>query len=140
LQRGGADGVNIQWTAFQPFKLGEVTHFHIEAQLGSAAAAIFMAKKRYEALPAAARKIIDENSGEAQSRAFGAFWDKVDQEGRDDVRKLPGHQIAELSPAQKEAWRKKIEPLVAEWTKSTPDGAKVLAAYRQQLPAAKGAH
>ena len=140
LQRGGADGVNIQWTAFQPFKLAEVTHFHLEAQLGSAAAAIFMAKKRYEALPAAARKIIDDNSGAAESRAFGAFWDKVDQEGRDDVRKLPGHQIVQLSPAQKEAWRQKIEPLVAAWTKSTPDGDKVLAAYRQQLAAVKAGH
>jgi len=140
LQRGGANGVNIQWTAFQPFKLAEVTHFHIEAQLGSAAATIFMAKKRYEALPAAARKIIDDNSGEAQSRAFGAFWDRVDKEGRDDVSKAPDHKIVELSAAQKAAWQQKIAPLVDEWAKTTPDGAKVLAAYRQQLAAVKAGH
>ncbi len=140
LQRGGADGVNIQWTAFQPFKLAEVTHFHIEAQLGSAAAAIFMAKKRYEALPAAARKILDENSGEAESRAFGAFWDKVDKEGRDDVSKRPDHKIVELSAAQKVAWQNKIAPLVDDWAKNTPDGAKVLAAYRQELAAVKAGH
>jgi TRAP-type C4-dicarboxylate transport system substrate-binding protein len=36
---------------------------------------IFMAKKKWDALPVAARKILAANAGEAESRHFGAFWD-----------------------------------------------------------------
>src|SRR5262249_17904524 len=62
LQRNTVDGALMSWTAFQPFKLAEVTTYHIDTQLGTPPAMVFMTKKRYAALSPAARKIIDENS------------------------------------------------------------------------------
>jgi TRAP-type transport system periplasmic protein len=75
LQRGGADGVMINWPSFPPFKLNEVTSYHLQAPFGGSATMIFMAKKKWDALPVAARKILAANAGEAESRHFGAFWD-----------------------------------------------------------------
>ena len=121
VQRGMVDAVLVQWTAFQPFKLQDVTFYHVEAKLGGAAGMVFMAKKKYEALPAAARKILDDNSGEAESRVYGKFWDDVDNEGREMVEALGDkHQIVTLPPATEAKWRAAVEPVIDDWVKRTP--------------------
>lgn len=133
LQRGTVDGSIVQWTAFQPFKLAEVTTFHVEAALGGSGGIVFMSKKRWDALPAAARTILEANSGEAQTRRFGAFWDSVYEEGRAQVKATGKHTIVSLSPDQADKWRELVTPVRDEWTKSTPDGERVLAEFRRQL-------
>jgi len=133
LQRGMADGTAMMYTAFQPFKLGEVTTFHVDTPLGGGSGMVFMMKKRFDGLSAEARKILMANSGEAQSRAYGAFWDRVDKAGRDSVDGKPGHKIVTLTPAQSAAWHKKAESAIDKWTARTPNGAAILAAYRQEI-------
>jgi TRAP-type C4-dicarboxylate transport system substrate-binding protein len=136
LQRGTIDGILGQWTQFEPFKLYEVTTYHVDTELGGAAGVAFMSKKRYNALSPEARKVIDDNSGEAQSRKFGAFWDAVNQEGRSLVQsKGEKHTIVKLTQEQAASWRERTTPVVADWVKGTPDGDKVLAAYRELLAA-----
>jgi TRAP-type C4-dicarboxylate transport system substrate-binding protein len=138
VQRGMVNSVLVQWTAFQPFKLQDVTFYHLETKLGGATGMVFLAKKRYEALPAAARKILDDNSGEAESRVYGKFWDDVDNEGRDMVKALGDkHQIVPLPPAIEVKWRAAVAPVIDDWVKTTPDGAKVLAAFRGEIAKVK---
>ncbi len=134
VQRNMVDAVLVQWTAFQPFKLQDVTFYHLETKLGGATGMVFMAKKKYDALPAVARKILDDNSGEAESRVYGKFWDDVDNEGRDMVKALGDkHQIVPLPPAIEAKWRAAVAPVIDDWVKTTPDGAKVLAAFRSEI-------
>lgn len=138
VQRGMVDAVLVQWTAFQPFKLQDVTFYHLETKLGGATGMVFMAKKKYEALPAAARKILDDNSGEAESRVYGKFWDDVDNEGREMVKALGDkHQIVQQPAAIEAKWRAAVAPVIDDWVKSTPDGAKVLAAFRAETAKVK---
>jgi len=134
LQRGTADGAAVAWTSFQPFKLAEVTFYHVEASLGTSVGMVFMSKKKYQAMPAAARKVLDAFSGEAESRRFGAFWDRVRDEGRKLALASPHKRtIVNLTPADSALWRKKTEPVVDEWAKTTPNGQKILATYRKLL-------
>lgn len=138
VQRGMVDAVLVQWTAFQPFKLQDVTFYHLETKLGGATGMVFMAKKKYDALPAAARKILDDNSGEAESRVYGKFWDDVDNEGREMVKALGDkHKIIQQSPEIAAKWRKAVEPVIDDWVKATPDGDKVLAAFRAETAKVK---
>jgi TRAP-type C4-dicarboxylate transport system substrate-binding protein len=130
IQRGTVDGVMTGWTAFQPFKLAEVTSYHVDTQLGASTGMVFMSKKKWDTLSPAVKKVLEANSGEAQSKAFGAFWDRISEEGRSDVRKTGKHTIVTLSPEQQSKWQATITPVVQEWTKSTPDGDKVLSTYR----------
>src|SRR5690348_13182524 len=74
IQRGTADGAAVSWTSFNPFKLAEVTSYHVDTRLGTSVAMIFMSKKKYGTLSPAVRKVLDAHSGEAASRAFGAWW------------------------------------------------------------------
>jgi len=138
IQRGTIDGAAIPWTAIWPFKLGEVTTYHVEAQLGNSLGVVFMAKKRYDALPAAARKVIDANGTEAESRTFGAMWDSEHDKGREMARAMGGkHAIVDLTPEQTAKWRERLAPLAAEWAKSVPDGEKILGAWRESLAKVK---
>lgn len=137
LQRGTTDGVSTPFTAFQPFKLGEVTKFHIDIPLGGAGAHVMMSKKKYNSLPAAVRKILDENSGEAQSRSMGAFWDRVERTGRAGVEKAGGHKIVKLSEAQEADWREKAAVISVDWAKETPGGEKALETFKAELAKVK---
>jgi len=137
LQRGTADGVEVGWTAFQPFKLADVTHYHLDVPLGSAPGYVFMARKEWDSLPEAVRKVLLDNSGEKESRAFGQFWDQVVKEGAETTLKDPRHKSLKLTAAQNKDWQTRLDAVTAEWAKSLPGGDKVLATYRDLLAKVK---
>lgn len=132
LQRGTVDGSVIGWNAFTPFKIGEVTTYHIDAPMSGGPAMVFMARATYEALPEAARKIIDANSGEAFSRQGGVWSDKDAARVR-DAAKAKGDTVVELSAEEAAAWQAKTAPVIDAWAKSAPDGEAVLAAFKDEL-------
>jgi TRAP-type C4-dicarboxylate transport system substrate-binding protein len=138
IQRRTVDGAMIAWVAFSPWKLQEVTTYHVDTSLGGAAGMVFMAKSRYQALPAAARKIIDDNSGEAASRAFGAALDIEDAAQRASVKASDKQIVVELAPAQKASWRRRVEPTIALWVKDNPGADAVLAKFRAGAGAKTG--
>ena len=133
LNRGTVEGVHMVWTAFMPFKLFEVTKHHYDLPLGAGSAMVFMSTKGYGALPAAGRKAVDANSGEGFSHSFGKFWDRVGRGGRGAVAKMPGHSFASMPSAEVAKWRASMQPVVEGWKKGTPDGARVLEAFRAEL-------
>jgi TRAP-type C4-dicarboxylate transport system substrate-binding protein len=133
LQRRAVDGTYGAWTSFPAFKLGEVTNYHIEAKLGGAPAMVFMAKKSFDALPAAARKVLEDNSGEAASRLFGEYWMNLDSEVRQQYKANTAHTLAELTPAQLREWQERLQPIYTQWLEDTPGGNAVLTKYRALL-------
>lgn len=137
VQRGMVDGVVMSWAGLGQLNLLDVTFYHVETPLGTGATMVFMARKKYDALPAAARQLLDANSGESYSRIFGAIFDKEAREQRASIAGSGKHIIASLTPAQDAHWRQSIEPVIAAWTASHPGGEKLLATYRELLAAAK---
>jgi len=132
LQRGTINGVLASWATFEPYRLIEVTAYHLEAPLGSAPSMIFMAKKKYDALPAAARKALDDNAGEATSRAMARDIAVMSQRGRAAAEKAPDkHKIVQLSAAQRADWEKKAAPAVQEWAQERSGGDKAIDAFRK---------
>jgi len=133
LQHSTVDGAVIAWTAFQPYKLAEVTSYHYEMRLGASTGMVFMARKRYDALPAAAKKILDENGGEAASRTLGLAWDEVADEARKAAEADPKQQVVTPTPDALAKWEKITAPISADWVKNMPGGEKVLTAFRTYL-------
>jgi TRAP-type C4-dicarboxylate transport system substrate-binding protein len=131
LQRGTIDGVATAWSAFDPYKLSEVTSFHLEVPMGTTPSMQFMARKKFDALPKAARDAIMENAGEAGSRMMGAYIAGKAKEARDAVAADPAkHTLVKLSSVQLEAWEKRTAPITAEWIKGHPARDKVLVAFK----------
>jgi TRAP-type C4-dicarboxylate transport system substrate-binding protein len=133
LQRGLVQGILISWPGAISFKMQEVTRYHMDTPFGLFPAFVIMNKDSYARLPDAVRKAFDENSGESFSHTYGAGLDKSNDEAIAEFRKMKGHEVVELPQAELDRWNKTLAPVTAEWVKATPNGAKVLSAFRAEL-------
>ena len=132
-QRGVIDGMYQAWTAVQTFKLYEVTSHHLNLPVGQQPAFIFMNKASFARLPAASQAAIDKLSGEPMARRYGKAVDANDLSGQNAVKAMAGHTVSELDPAEAARWKQRLQPVIEDWVKATPDGAKVLAAFRDEV-------
>jgi len=138
LNRGALNAVTVGWTGVQPLKLWEVAKFYTTARLGAPVVALAMNKASYAKLADKGKAAIDANSGEKWTRELGAFWDRISAEGRELVAKRSDTTIFDLDKAEFARWIKASQPVVGQWVKDTPDGAKVLAEFRRERDKAAG--
>jgi TRAP-type C4-dicarboxylate transport system substrate-binding protein len=131
LQRGTIDGAVTSWSAFEPYKLAEVTYYHLEVPAGASPSMFFMSRKKYESLPAAARKALDDARGEAQSRAFGVHIYNQGLRARTPVASSAKHKIVQLDAQQSKTWQEKVAPVRDGWVKEHPGRDKVLKAFQE---------
>lgn len=131
LQRGLADLAMINYSSFEPYKLAEVTKFHLETNLGTTPGYVVMNRARYAALPAAARKVLDANATEKETRAYGQYWDRGQEHGKTLVADTSVHKRMKLPEPIFVEWKKKMAPIEAAWAADTPNGAAVLAKYKE---------
>lgn len=137
INRGVAGGTILSWNVYFTFKIDEVTHYHIDQSMGTASGMIFMARKVYDGLSPAAKKAIDENSGELASRKWGAWWDRNNAMGRAAAERNPKQTVVTLDPAMKAKWTKRLDGAVAAWAKSRPGVDKVIAQYKRLVAEVK---
>ncbi len=132
IQHGVVSAAGIGWPGMPPFKLPEVVQYHLQASLTGEGNFTLMKKSTYEQLPDKARAAIDENAG----MPFALLWAKaiqaMDEQGIEMV-KAAKQPITVLSPEEEARWKARAKPVVDAWVASTPDGAKVLAAYRAEI-------
>jgi TRAP-type C4-dicarboxylate transport system substrate-binding protein len=132
LQRGMVQVAGTSFLAVITFKLDEVTKYHLDVPFGLTPAGFFMNKEAYAKLPEKSRAAIDSTAGEKLSRI-------VAEAGKgqlvDALKTLstPPHVLAKLEPAETARWKQRLAPIVDDWVKRTPNGAAILAAYRQEL-------
>jgi TRAP-type C4-dicarboxylate transport system substrate-binding protein len=63
LLRGVVDASMTSWAAFGPWKLEEVTSYHLEGPFGASTNGFLMLRKKFNSLPEAGRKAIDPDAG-----------------------------------------------------------------------------
>jgi TRAP-type transport system periplasmic protein len=139
IARGTIDGTYGSLTAARQFKTYEVATHFLDESFSGAAAMLIMSKKRFDALPEPARASFVEHSGVPLSHALG-----ISNEGEvTRVRAMLGEfaqqgkvsPIDRLSTEESGRWRKAMEPVVAAWVTSVPDGQRVLDAFRAEVNA-----
>jgi TRAP-type C4-dicarboxylate transport system substrate-binding protein len=133
MQRGLVGGVAVGWSAADTFKLYEVSKYHVDTASGLFAAFMFMNKQSFAKLPAAAQQAIDRYSGEPFFRRMGKVTDDMDGEGREKVRAMPGQTITRLNAAEEARWQELAQPIIENWVKTTPNGAAILSAFREEI-------
>jgi hypothetical protein len=62
---------------------------------------------------------------------------RTEIEGRDTVAALPNQHISRLDPAEEKRWAERVAPVTEAWIRTTPNGAAVLAAYREEIVKAR---
>jgi TRAP-type C4-dicarboxylate transport system substrate-binding protein len=132
VQRGMVQGAATSALAVVTFRLDEVTRYHLDVPFGLTPVGFFMHKDSFARLPEKARAAIDAESGEKLSRIMGEHGANQLKAARVTLA-TPPHTAMTLDAPEVERWKKKVAPVAEEWVAKTPDGPKVLAAYRAEL-------
>ena len=138
IQRGTAAGTLVSWAAISVFKVEELTKYDVDTPFGHGPTYYFMNKDAFARLPAVAQAAIEKYSGDPLNRRLALAGAKVQDEAR-DLLTSRGHTVSDLDAAVAEEFRRRLTPITQEWVDATPDGARVLAAYRKEIAAALAA-
>lgn len=137
ISRGVIDGALLDWTISKIFRIVDVTHHHYEFPLGGVIAILGMNEKKYASLPSKAKAAIDKYSG----TTFAKIWGKVI---KDVTGKIVGatkadkkHVITYATPEQSKRFRAALQPVVDNWANKSPKNARMLAAFKAEIAAAK---
>jgi TRAP-type C4-dicarboxylate transport system substrate-binding protein len=136
LDRGLANGIFLSVIGLYVFKADEVVKNHLEVPFGVSAGGFFMNKESFAKLPDDAKKAFDETTGAPLSARMGKAADEQNADARAKVVAGGGHFV-KLDAAETARWKQKLDPVVQEWLKNTPDGPKVLAAFRAEMAKAR---
>ena len=133
LSRGTIDAFATGWPAIVPFKMAEVTVAHSNLPLSAEMAFNAMNKDVYEKMPDAAKKAVDKYSGMAFSERMARAIAKMADQGRLAALARPGAAMVSVSVTEEDRWKQRVQPIIDEWVKTTPNGAAVLAAFREEI-------
>jgi TRAP-type C4-dicarboxylate transport system substrate-binding protein len=134
LSKGVVDGYLLPWEVIPSIKAQELSKFHSETDPKSRAlyTAVFilaMNQAKYDSLPADLKKVIDDNSGAALSRAFGKQWDASAPPARKSAVDR-GNVFYTIPAAELSQWEKATANLQDEWVKDVTskgqDGKQLL--------------
>ena len=89
-----------------------------------------MNRRKWDALPAKAKAAIDKHSYLSFSQTLGRAADAEWARSRGSLK-----DVSELSEAEEARWKKLVAPVAEQWAKETPNGAKVLEAFRAEVAA-----
>jgi TRAP-type C4-dicarboxylate transport system substrate-binding protein len=138
ISKGVVDGANIPWEVMTPFKLQEITKFHVEVPVGMAKPgnsifAFVMNQAKYDSLPADLKKVIDANSGLETSKWAGRIFDQPEAEARKIAQERKNTFIT-ITPAEYERWKKATDVVVDAWMKeAAAKGANGKALYDEAV-------
>jgi TRAP-type C4-dicarboxylate transport system substrate-binding protein len=98
---------------------------------------LIMAKAKWNQLPPAVQKLLDDNAGEALARLYGIENDAQQEAGRKAAMEMKDQTMLVPTAAEDELFQKKLAPVAEDWVKENPDGAAVLAKFKELLAQAK---
>ncbi len=133
ISRGLVNGIFTVWTAFQPYRLYEVTKYHTQFGLGGFAGMVVMNKQTYDGLVGDARRAIDANSYASLTKSYSSFWDRIFSEAVKKYGGGEGHTLVNLSDAERARWEAKLQPVIDDWVNKTPNGAEILQAFKEEI-------
>ena len=114
LERGQVDGMFINWAIVPPYRLHEVTKYHLETPIYQSPIMTFMSQKSYDKLPADMKKLIDANSGIEYTKKIGLVWDELTVPAKKAITDR-GNTLYQLDEKERQRWIKTIQPVYKIW-------------------------
>lgn len=114
LERGQVDGMFINWAIIPPYRLHEVTKYHLETPIYQSPIMTLMRQASYDKLPPDMKKVIDANSGLEYTKHIGQVWDELTVPARKAVAD-GGGVIYALDNAERARWIKAVQPVYKIW-------------------------
>ena len=128
LNRGVIKGLLSGYSALRAFKVEPLLKTHVDVPMGVRGFFFGITKKKYDALPAAAKAAIDKNSGLSFSMHMGRQNDASSAIARANAKKKNLITPTETEMAK---LKQQFQAIHDDWIKSTPDGRKKYDALQQ---------
>jgi TRAP-type C4-dicarboxylate transport system substrate-binding protein len=134
LSRNLASGAVFSWSGVEQIGLTDVVRGAVDLPFGRAGGWFFMNKEAFAKLPEKAQAAIDKFSGEEIIRPVAGAWDNLDSGVEARLAADPAKfQNRKLSKAEMDRIRQVLQPITDEWVATTPNGAKILAAFNEEV-------
>lgn len=135
ISRGVVDGLMTNVAVVQAWKLDESVRFYLNAPFGASVGVVFMKKSTYDGLPAKVKEAIDANSGKKESIVASESTSADEATFLKAALAVSGVSYLEADAAKIEEMKQKTQSIEDEWVKATPNGAKLLAAFKKAYAA-----
>jgi TRAP-type C4-dicarboxylate transport system substrate-binding protein len=140
LSKKVVDGAFIPWEIIPALKLQEMIKYEIEGankvRFGNTTFQVSMNEARWNSLPADVKKAFTDVSNEAWVRRVGEIWAENDDSGI-AVAKKAGNEHIQLTEAELDAFRQRLEPVVNRWIDEVKtvgiDGKALVAEARKEI-------
>jgi TRAP-type transport system periplasmic protein len=114
LQRGQVEGMFINWAIVPPYRLQEVTKYHLETPVYQSPIMTLMSQRSYDKLPPDMKKLIDDNSGLEYTKKVGVIWDSLTVPAKKTIVDQGG-VLYSINDAEKQRWIKAVQPVYQIW-------------------------
>jgi TRAP-type C4-dicarboxylate transport system substrate-binding protein len=140
LQRGTTDAAFFPYESLKGFRLAGLVKYHLEVPGGLYTTSFYvaMSRKKFDGLPASAKKALAAAGGATGAKLIGRHWDMADEAGKQAGIKA-GNKIQQISPAEQKRWAKAIRIVKDNWIKKANDkGQDGKALMKELLSMMKG--
>jgi TRAP-type C4-dicarboxylate transport system substrate-binding protein len=138
ISRGTISGTTSHMAPFFDFGLDRVTNNHFFIGLGVVPLAILLNKKKFDALPDAARAVIERNAGDALTKTW---IDSITAYNAANLKKLesnPKNKVVFPSQAELDNAQKLLAPVRDAWVAASERHKELKAALDTELAAVRG--
>lgn len=115
ISRGVVDGTPKDWLALHSFRIVDAASHHVNIPLGASTILMAMNRAKYDSLPDAAKRAIDQHSGEAFVKMTGQMFDAYTRERELQTRADAKHSVVELPAAERARWDAVLQGVTDGW-------------------------
>jgi TRAP-type C4-dicarboxylate transport system substrate-binding protein len=133
ISRGVIDGSVLAWMGAATFRLYDVTNYHFELPWPPGYAGVFINRETFNKIPDKGKASLNKHSGMPLSIGYGKVFEFIESYEKAEGQKDSKHITTVIDPAENARWRERGKPIIDEWMKSTPDSARIVAAFNAEV-------
>lgn len=133
ISRGVIDGGVTEPLAMSAFRIDDVARYHTMVPFGSVTVMYAMSKKKYQSLPANARAILDEQTGEKWVMKYCDENEKTRAKFIEKWKNDPKHNFYYPSTAELQDWKARFTPVMEAWKKENMNSELLIKAYMDEI-------
>jgi TRAP-type C4-dicarboxylate transport system substrate-binding protein len=138
ISRGTISGTTSHLSPFFDFGLDRVTNNHFFIGLGIVPLAVLMNKKKFDALPEAARAAIERNAGDALTKKWIESITSYNAANLEKLKSNPKNKVVFPSQAELDEAQRLLAPVRDEWVAVSDRHKELKAALDSELAAVRG--
>jgi TRAP-type C4-dicarboxylate transport system substrate-binding protein len=138
ISRGVLSGLLGEMNSMNVSRTIQVVKHHCAVNFGTTNQMCAISRKTYEGLPVKARAILDKYKGEFFSKLWGERLTKECAIVKKKYTADPEHTWYTPSATEMKQWRSLMDPVVDKWTRTHPNGEKLIQTYKDEVLKVRG--